>query len=425
MALATVNRFEGAGLWVVWSVAALAWMGLLAALPSADAARGRTLILWAAAFHLAGIWGGPVLEDDYHRYLWDGFRFALDGTPYGTPPSDFFADRSVPNSLRVHLDQINHPDLPTIYGPLPQLMFRTVYSLAPGELWPLSLMLSAANLGVITLLARAAAPPTVLLLYAWNPLVILETSFSAHPDILAAGLALAAWLCIRGGRSATAGALLAAACASRVIFLLAVPLILARVGVRAWAAWLAVFALAYGPFLADGAAEASVLLTFGQQWQFNPGVFALAAAALGDEAARGLVLGGTLALVLALAYRLRQTASETLAPTAMASATVAVLALPLLLGPVVNAWYLIWLLPLAAVSPFRFAPWVASAALLLSYATHFNLGLTPLEDYRQPGWILALEYGLIWAAVAWEARVVILRRALRPAVQRLAGIETT
>ncbi len=397
--LAFLARSENLGVWLFWSVCGAAWIGLLLLLPFAGRVRPLVLLSWAVLFHLAGVFGGPFLEDDYHRYLWDGYRFAMDGTPYAAPPSAFFTDTSVPPALQGHLDAINNPNLPTIYGPLPEWLFRATYALAPGELWPLQLMLSAINLGVIILLTVSDVTPTARLLYAWNPLLIVETAFMAHPDILAAGLALTAWLALRGGRPAAAGALLAAACASRLVFVLAAPLRLARAGPRGWAAWLLVLAAIYAPFLANGATELSALFVFGQQWQFNAGLFTLLAGVVGDTAARIFVLVVTVILTLAMVSRLQRESSA----TALANALVLTLSLPLLLGPVVNAWYLIWLLPLAALSGFRFAPWIASAAVLLAYGTRFNLGWAPIEDYRQPGGLLVLEYGLIWVALGYEA----------------------
>ena len=34
------------------------------------------LIGWAILFRIFGLLGGPIYEDDFYRYLWDGFRFA-------------------------------------------------------------------------------------------------------------------------------------------------------------------------------------------------------------------------------------------------------------------------------------------------------------------------------------------------------------
>ena len=54
------------------------------------------LLFWAVAFRICGLVGGPLLEDDFYRYLWDGYRFATTGTPYAAVPEAFFTDPTVP-----------------------------------------------------------------------------------------------------------------------------------------------------------------------------------------------------------------------------------------------------------------------------------------------------------------------------------------
>ncbi len=74
------------------------------------------LLFWAVAFRICGLVGGPLFEDDFYRYLWDGYRFATTGTPYAAVPEAFFTDPTVPAAFHTVLDGINHPELPTIYG---------------------------------------------------------------------------------------------------------------------------------------------------------------------------------------------------------------------------------------------------------------------------------------------------------------------
>ena len=149
------------------------------------------LLFWAVAFRLCGLWGGPFYEDDFHRYLWDGFRFATAGTPYGVSPEAFFLDETVPSALQAALDQINHPDLATIYGPTAQLLFLLGYWIQPGSVAALQGLLIAVDLATIGLLLRLA-PARNVLLYAWCPLVVKEIAFTAHPDGLGVCLLLAA-----------------------------------------------------------------------------------------------------------------------------------------------------------------------------------------------------------------------------------------
>ena len=65
-----------------------------------------------------------------------------------------------------------------------------------------------------------------------------------------------------------------------------------------------------------------------------------------------------------------------------------------LLSPVLNPWYLVWLVPFAAVGPTRRA--VALLIVIpLSYATGLNLGDPALETYAQPDWVRPIEFGIV------------------------------
>ena len=67
----------------------------------------------------------------------------------------------------------------------------------------------------------------------------------------------------------------------------------------------------------------------------------------------------------------------------------------------INPWYLLWLLPFAAIFPSAWA-WTASAAVLLSYVTFLNLQDYAMDPYAQPVWVRWLEFGLILAAVGYD-----------------------
>jgi len=131
------------------------------------------LLFWAVAFRVCGLIGGPIYEDDFFRYLWDGYRFAVAGTPYGVSPEAFFLDPAVPAALRAALDQINHPELPTIYGPTAQALFLFGYWIQPGSVAVLQALLIAVDLVTVGLLLRLA-PARNVLLYAWCLLLAFE-----------------------------------------------------------------------------------------------------------------------------------------------------------------------------------------------------------------------------------------------------------
>ena len=94
------------------------WVGLgIGAWRIADAVSARWMVVgWAVLFRLVGVGTEPSWEDDYHRYLWDGYMMVATGDPYAHAPREFFgASSSIPVEAASALDGINHPNLKTIY----------------------------------------------------------------------------------------------------------------------------------------------------------------------------------------------------------------------------------------------------------------------------------------------------------------------
>ena len=351
------------------------------------------LLLWAIVFRLAGLVGGPFFEDDFHRYLWDGYRFAIAGTPYGVAPEAFFLDASVPPALRSVLDQINNPHLPTIYGPTTEVLFLLGHWLQAGSVTMLQALLIAADVATLALLLRLA-PARNVLLYAWCPLVVKEVAFTAHPDGLGVCLLLAAIVLAGRRRDGWAAACLGLAVGAKVFALLLVPLVLIRARLRHWCIFAATLALLYGPFLVAGATDLDTLLVFAREWEFNSAAFGLLAAFLPANLAK---------LTLALAfgafwlwyYRQHRRGGADVPRGDW------VYGLFLFAAPVINAWYLLWLLPFAVVHPSRWA-WTASLAVLLSYITGLHLGDYDIQAYGQPWWVRPVEFGIILIALLFD-----------------------
>jgi len=66
----------------------------------------------------------------------------------------------------------------------------------------------------------------------------------------------------------------------------------------------------------------------------------------------------------------------------------------LVLSPVLNPWYVIWLVPFAAIAP-TWRALTLIAIVPLSYATGLNLGDPSLATYAQPAWVRSTEFGML------------------------------
>ena len=351
------------------------------------------ILLWAVVFRICGLAGGPFYEDDFYRYLWDAYRFATAGTPYGAAPEQFFVDPAVPLLFQGVLDGINYPELPTIYGPTTQFVFLLGYWLQPASVTALQAILIAVDLATVVLLLRLTRPANVLL-YAWCPLVVKEIAFTAHPDGAGACLLLAAIVLARSRRWPAAAVCLGLAAGAKTFGLVLAPLVLARARVPHWILFGVTLAALYGPFALRGGTDLASLQVFARDWEFNSALFGLLATVAPRFEAR-LVLGFAFTAIWCYYFWYTRRGAHGIPRGDWVFGAL------LASSPVINPWYMLWLLPFAAVFPSVWS-WTASVAILLSYVTGLNLQDYEMHPYAQPLWARWLQFGLVLAGLAFD-----------------------
>ncbi len=368
---------------IAW--AAFAWLVRLPGpLPGA--------LTWAVGFRLLASFTQPLMEDDWARYLWDGWRFLTTGNPYHAVPSAFFTDPSIPELLQRRLSEINNPDLPTVYGPVLQMGFALAAWIAPGELWPWKLITLAADLGVLGLVHRTFGIRAAAL-YGWCPLVIHETCVNAHADVLAIlPMVAAAWAHQRQ-RPWTTGIGLGLAVSGKVLALPAVPFLLGVRNVRGWAAFVLTAVALHAPFWGPNGLGSS-LQTFAAGWEFNSSLVGILGIFVPADRAKVLALAMVAPFLAAHFWKCLRN------PEVMPRLD-AVFGGVLVASAVVNPWYLLWMAPFVAARP-NLTGWTAMAAVLLSYATALNLGINAPGPYSHPVWLRPIEYGIVAAAALWD-----------------------
>jgi alpha-1,6-mannosyltransferase len=322
--------------------------------------------------------------------LWDGYVFFSHGTPYGVPPANFFGADDLPSGMGDILSQVNYPDIPTIYGPVCELLFLLGYIVSPGQLWPLKAAFIAADLGIAFVIWRMTRSAAALVLYAWAPLAIKEVAFTAHPDVVAAFLATSALMLVDRGRRIAAAGMIGGAIACKAIAVVLIPFVVAWKDWRAAATVVFVVLFFYGPFLLHGASDVAGAKVFADEWEFNSFAFALLKSALGPELAK--VLSPSLFLTTAAAlWRWKRAWFR---PDV-------IVALLFVFSPVVNAWYLVLLAPFVALRPSWWGI-VALTVVFLSYVTGMNLGRKDIGQFDHPGWVRPAEAILVLLAAAYD-----------------------
>ena len=352
------------------------------------------LIFWAVVFRICGLAGGPFFEDDFYRYLWDGYRFATTGTPYGAVPEAFFSDPGVPARFHGILNGINYPELPTIYAPVTQVVFLLAYWLKPGSVVALQAVLILVDLATIALLLRLA-PARNVMLYAWCPLVVKEIAFTAHPDGIGVCLLLAAIVLARTHRRRSAAVCLGMAAGAKIFALVLVPLVLVGAGFGSWVLFVVTLGTLYMPFALQGGTDIESLLVVAREWEFNSAAFGVLTTVLQPFGAK--IVLGLLCAAFWGHYYFRYSGSH----TREVPRGDWLYGIFLMASPVINPWYLLWLLPFAAMTP-SVSAWTASVAVFLAYVTGLNLIDGTLQPYQQPVWVRPLEFGMILPALAYD-----------------------
>jgi alpha-1,6-mannosyltransferase len=336
----------------------------------------------------------PTLSEDVYRYLWDGRLVAGGVNPYTHAPSD----SSLAPFHDGLLEHLNHPGVPTIYPPAAQLFFGAVARIDPSPRGFKLAMLSlegALWIALLFLLRRRGLADERMLLFAWNPLVLIESYGSGHLDLMTAAFLMLALAMYEAKHAASAGVALGLGVLSKYTPLLLVPYLVRK---RAWillGVATLVSALLFLPFVGAGTSLWKGLETYAAHWEFNGSLYPLLRTAGATVRSSRLILAAALA-VAALWISLR-------ARTATGAA-LGLLTAYLLASPTVYPWYLI---PVAALLPLH------PSAGLLALTGLAALSYVPLPAYvatghwTLPAWIPWVEYGgfaVVAMAAAWIRR---------------------
>ena len=392
---------EFLSLWEFYALLALSFVATLVVFgfSSVAALTPFRILFWALCFRVIGVLGNPLWESDFFRYLWDGYLFFEAGSPYGIAPSDFFGDGSIPEQFRQLLARINYPNVPTIYAPTVEYTFLLGHVIAPAKIWPLQLLYVAVDMALILLLLKLVSLKQAdirwVLLYAWSPLVIKELAFTAHPDGLGAMLLVGALYGRYRQQFTLAAVALGLSVGAKVFALLLVPFVLWRMRLRYWVLFAITLLALYGPFIWRGASDISGLMIFVRAWQFNSSIYGVMLQWL-DPLSVKLLLGVGFLVIYMRLFWLHSQNSMWKIPRGDI-----IFGVFFLVAPVVNAWYLLWLLPFAVLYPSLWS-WTFSVSVMLSYAIGVNLGSTQYEPFELPLWVYLMEYGAVLAACLLE-----------------------
>ncbi len=359
------------------------------------------LIGFAILFRVMFLISDPNLSDDIYRYIWDGNVSVHGINPYQYEPQSEHLTGLRDDAIYPH---INHKDIPTIYPPLAQWIFQAVAWIS---LKPIAMKIAMVLFDLGTMLILLAMLKQVgralswIVIYAWNPLVVIEIAGSGHMDSIGIFFLLAGILFALKGRSIWASGVIGLAFVTKMAGL---PLIAFLEDLRhRWKtvvllvlACVAVIILCYLPFLDASDRWFTALGEYASRWEFNGFVYMYLKKGLesffqGDPNPKEflsivtdnkprlvakLILGsGFLIFFGALLTRHYAKSFENQKQNILRVAYL-ITSVLLLISPTLHPWYVVWIIPFLCFYPNP-GWFIFSGLVLLTYAM--------LPEYRSTG----------------------------------------
>ena len=156
----------------------------------------KSLIGLSFLYKLIFLFAVPELSQDFYRFIWDGMLNVKGYNPYLHLPIDlirldFIKDQSFNRLLYEKMGNLNASNYST-YPPIAQLLYSFSYAISGNDLMQNIIVLRLVNIiaeaGLtvfgLKILSHLKRPKSQILFFILNPLVILESTFSLHFEVV-------------------------------------------------------------------------------------------------------------------------------------------------------------------------------------------------------------------------------------------------
>jgi hypothetical protein len=389
--------------------------------------QNKAIDLWLVSgllFRAALLFSVPALSDDFYRFIWDGRLIDAGYHPFAEVPTYYIQNGSnIPGIDAGLYDKLNSKNNFTVYPPLSQFIFWLSVKVSPDSVYGsvvfMKFIIFLCEVGTVFMIRRLLhyfkQPASRILLYALNPLVIIELTGNVHFEgIMILCLLTALWFLLHQKHFLSAVFYSLSVC-TKLIPLIFLPLLLRQLGwrlaIRYWLITGVITMLLFTPLLNHdfiSGFSASMGYYF-QRFEFNASIYYLVRA-LGFALFGFNIIhfaGVTLAclamiLILTIAWRKLRDRAHPGIDTEFFNGMLWCLFVFFLLTTTLHPWYIITLLAISIFTRYRF-PVLWSGLIFLTYAGY------SAETFTENLQLVAVEYialiGYLIYETLWTRRV--------------------
>jgi len=381
------------------------------------------VILVSVVLYLTFLFQTPTLSGDIYRYIWDGKLLGNGISPYEYAP---YANQLA--YLRdANWQLVQNKDIISPYPPLLEFLNALTYVVSP-TVTAFKATTILGSLGIVVVLPfflkKLNFDPRLAILFAWNPLFVLEFGSSGHDDTIALFFVLLSMYFLVKNQRIPAAGMMALGVVSKLFPLLIVPIFLKRWGAKATAVFAVVVAAFYVPFLFLGGNilnPISVYL-FTSTPLFNGGVFSLLQnlfSSLGGADAvsfsRVVEYAMFAAVLIWMLWMILKKPHNDLQLMRCAGILITVY---IAFSSTVQPWYVAWVfVPFLVMMPTW--SWIIfSGTIFLTYLTFAQQPISP-GYWAEIPWVKFVEFAQLYGMMAFE---ILSRRyfVLRGIVKKVA-----
>lgn len=375
----------------------------------------KSLIYVAIIARFALLISTPLLSDDYFRFIWDGQLIINKINPYLYTPGELINNTTIQFPLKGYLlDNLNalQQSNYTCYTPLNQILFFLAALISPnnvlGQIVIMRLIIILAEIGTIyfglKLLTHYSLDRKNIILYALNPLVIIELTGNLHFEGLMLFLMMASLYYYTQKKIALSGLFASLSVAFKLITVITVPAVLFRLKFKDWAKYAVSGTLAGGVLLAPlfilpgSRGFVDSVMLFVRTFEFNAsGYYLLRSLGYAYKGYNLIQVIGPLLTALSLSTIIIYSfVKRNKGGLSLYSSIVLAYTLFYLLSTTVHPWYITPLIAFSVFSSFWF-PVIWSLLIFLSYAAYSN------PEFKENGILLLIEYVVLFIFILRES----------------------